>query len=137
MKKLSILIASILIILIVITVNKKDDRSEYSADQKKQFKEMYQTLLKEKLKDDQKEFMRKAIANYYELTPKRKNLIFVALKRNKKDMEKLDLLMTTLQKTLLVDNYELNEQEQQDLGYFTQNHVIEYLYELQSPVLYK
>lgn len=137
MKKVSILVVCFLLIVLAVQMNKKDDRSEYSIEQKKQFKAMYETLLKDKLKDDQKEFMRKAISNYYELTPKRKNLIFVALKKNKKDMDKLDSLMSTLQKTLLIDKYELTEQEQQDLGYFTQNHVIEYLYALQSPVLYK
>jgi hypothetical protein len=115
----------------------KDNRPEYTPEQKKQYKIMYQNLLKEKLKVDQKDFMRKVIKNYYELTPKRQNLIFVALKKNKNDMAKLDELMTTLQKTLLVDNYNLNEQEQQDLGYFTQNNVIEYLHALQAPVLYR
>jgi hypothetical protein len=114
-----------------------DKRKEYSEKQKVEYVKMYKELREKKLKKDQKNFMQKAIDNYYTLTPKRQDILFVALKRNRKDMEKLDHLIEVLKATLAVDNYELSIEEQQDLGYFTQNNVIEYLGSLQAPVLYR
>lgn len=137
MKIIFILVLTFIGGLTLFIISNKDPRPEYSEKQKNEYLKDFRILKDKKLNKEQKQYLTNVIKNYESLTEKRRQLIFKALNNNKKDMDRLDALIISLKNNLLKDNYELSKEDQMDLGYFTQKNVIEYLSQLQSPVLYR
>lgn len=137
MKIIFILVLTCIGGLTLFIISNKDPRPEYSEKQKNEYLKDFRILKDKKLNKEQKQYLTNVIKNYESLTEKRRQLIFKALNNNKKDMDRLDALITSLKNNLLKDNYELSQEDQMDLGYFTQKNVIEYLSQLQAPALYR
>lgn len=105
----------------------------YSRSELREFRKEYRDLFEYDLNTDSKEKWRTVLKNYYELTSVRKSILNKNL--NSQEQEKLKTTIEYLEKIINKKHPLIPQSVKDDIVYFKNKHIYEYLYQLQSPVL--